>query len=192
EYRYSNSDNIAIALMVQAATGQSYERELRRLVFAPLGLAQTVLPRGPGLARPFMHGYAVAPPKRPEDVGTVLAGGWAWSAGGIVSTPRDLNRFMRAYVAGRLFGARERSEQRRVVAGGSSEPAGPGINAAGLGLFRYRTTCGTVWGHTGNTLGYTQFAAASPDGRRSATLAVTSQVTTAPAILARFRRAAGL
>jgi D-alanyl-D-alanine carboxypeptidase len=189
-YRYSNSDNVAVALMVRAVTDQPYERELRRLVLAPLGLVHTSLPRGPGLARPFMHGYTVEPPKRPEDVGTALAGGWAWASGGIVSTPRDLNRFIRADVGGRLFGVRERAEQRRVVVGGTSDPEGPGANAAGLGLFRYRTSCGTVWGHTGNILGYTQFAAASPDGRRSATLSITSQVT--PAVLAKFRRAAGL
>ena len=34
-------------------------------------------------------------------------------------------------------------------------------------MFRYDTRCGTMFGHTGNTLGYTQFIAASRDGRRS-------------------------
>jgi D-alanyl-D-alanine carboxypeptidase len=63
------------------------------------------------------------------------------------------------------------------VAGGSSEPPGPGTNAAGLALFRYQTSCGTVYGHTGNTPGYTQFVAASRDGTRSTTVSVNTQIT---------------
>jgi D-alanyl-D-alanine carboxypeptidase len=34
-----------------------------------------------------------------------------------------------------------------------------------------------VWGHTGNTLGYTQFMAASPSGSRSVVVSVNSQLT---------------
>jgi hypothetical protein len=44
-------------------------------------------------------------------------------------------------------------------------------------LFRYRTGCGAVYGHTGNFLGYTQFAAASSDGRRSATVSTNIRLT---------------
>jgi D-alanyl-D-alanine carboxypeptidase len=60
---------------------------------------------------------------------------------------------------------------------GSSEPTGPGVNAAGLGIFRYRTRCGTVYGHTGNTAGYTQFVAASANGSRSAVVSINAQIT---------------
>ena len=52
--------------------------------------------------------------------------------------------------------------------GGGSEPPGPGKNSTGLGVFRYETSCGTVWGHKGNIPGgYTQFMAANSTGRRS-------------------------
>ena len=40
------------------------------------------------------------------------------------------------------------------------------------GMLAYATPCGVVYGHTGNTLGYTQFAVASPDGTRSATMSI--------------------
>ena len=60
---------------------------------------------------------------------------------------------------------------------GRSEPPGPGTNSAGLAVFRYRTSCGTVYGHTGNTLGYTNFAAASGDGTRSVTVQINAQIT---------------
>ncbi len=40
-----------------------------------------------------------------------------------------------------------------------------------------RRACGTVYGHTGNTFGYTQFMAASSDGSRSATVSINLQRT---------------
>jgi D-alanyl-D-alanine carboxypeptidase len=194
EYHYSNSDNIAVALMVEAATGTSYEDQLRELVYRPLGLKNTTLPRGPNLKKPFIHGYDTSQ-QPPEDVSEVVAAGWSWASGGIVSTPADLNDFIRGYVGGKLFDERTQAKQRRVVEGGSSEPPGPGKNSAGLALFRYQTRCGTVWGHTGNTLGYTQFMAASPNGSRSVTVSINSQLTPTvgdPDAFKALRRAEGL
>jgi D-alanyl-D-alanine carboxypeptidase len=177
EYRYSNSDNIVVGLMVEAATGRSYEDALQEQVAGPLQLAQTTLPRGPELPKPFIHGYDLEEGGQPEDNSEIFASGWAWASGGIVLTPADLNRFIRGYVGGELFGLEVQSRQRRFVAGGGSEPTGPGRNSAGLALFRYQTRCGTVYGHTGNTFGFTQFAAASSDGSRSATVSINIQRT---------------
>jgi D-alanyl-D-alanine carboxypeptidase len=188
KYQYSNSDNIAVALMAEAATGKSYEDLLRELVYRHLGLRKTSLPRGPNLRKPFIHGYDNDPAQDPpEDVSELVAAGWSWASGGIVSTPADLNTFIRAYVGGKLFDQRTQAKQRRVVEGGSSEPPGPGMNSAGLAIFRYETRCGTVWGHTGNTLGYTQFAAASADGRRSVTVSINAQHTLVSGSLDVFR-----
>jgi len=76
-----------------------------------------------------------------------------------------------------LFGADIQLEQFDFIEGGRSEPTGPGRNAAGLAIFRYRTPCGTMFGHTGNTPGYTQFVAASRDGSRSVVVSVNRQTT---------------
>jgi D-alanyl-D-alanine carboxypeptidase len=176
EYRYSNSDNIAVALMVEDATGDAYEDQLKKRVYRPLGLKSTSLPVGPELQKPYIHGYDLSE-QPPEDVSEAIAAGWAWASGGVVSTPSDLNVFVRGYVGGELFDREVRRQQREVFEGGGSEPPGPGNNSAGLAVFRYETGCGTVWGHTGNTLGYTQFMAASPNGRRSATVSINAQIT---------------
>src|ERR671921_2144394 len=40
-YRYSNSDNIVVGLMIEAATDRSYESQLERHVLGPLGLTET-------------------------------------------------------------------------------------------------------------------------------------------------------
>jgi D-alanyl-D-alanine carboxypeptidase len=175
-YRYSNSDNVVAALIAAAAGHSSYQSELAQRVFAPLGLTGTSLPSGARLPRPFIHGYVVDPPKPREDVSELFAAGWSWASGGIVSTPRDANAFVRAYVRGALTNRATHAAQFTFVPG-SSEPAGPGVNSAGLAIFRYQTRCGTVYGHTGNTAGYTQFIAANKSGTRSTVVSVNAQIT---------------
>jgi D-alanyl-D-alanine carboxypeptidase len=179
-YEYSNSDNIIVALMIESATGGSYETALQRAVLGPAGLLHTSLPDGPEIPAPYLPGYDVSE-QPPEDVSTLVAAGWSWASGGIISTPADLARFIGLAVRGAFTDTATRTEQFRFRPG-SSEPPGPGQNSAGLGLFRYDTRCGTVYGHTGNTLGYTQFAAATEDGQQTVTVSVNGQITpsTAP------------
>jgi D-alanyl-D-alanine carboxypeptidase len=169
-YAYSNTDNIVIGLIAQALTGRTYPDLLQAIVFDPAKLRQTSFPtRTIALPATFLHGYVVTPGEEDQDVTTFLSPSGAWASGAIVSTPADLNAFIRAYLGLRFFGAAQQREQMRFVPGGTSSPAGPGQNAAGLALFRYRTRCGTVYGHTGNFPGYVQFAAATADGRRAVT-----------------------
>jgi D-alanyl-D-alanine carboxypeptidase len=175
-YHYSNSDNIVVGLMIEAATAKSYAEELATTVYEPLGLTATSLPVGVELPVPFVHGYAVDPPAPLEDVSQAFAAGWAWASGGIVSTPADANRFIRGYASGQTTSSPVMRAQFHFRPG-SSEPPGPGTNSAGLGIFRYQTRCGDVYGHTGNTAGFTQFIAATRDGKRSATVSVNAQIT---------------
>ncbi|CAL9343602.1 serine hydrolase domain-containing protein [Streptomyces sp. enrichment culture] len=186
-YAYSNSDNIAVALMAEAVTGRRYEDLLQELVYRPLGLRDTHLPQGHRLPEPYLHGYAVDPPAPPEDVSEAIGASGSWASGGIVSTPADLGTFIRAHASGALLSEATRRAQRAFVPGGASQPPGPGANDAGLALFRYTTRCGTVYGHIGNTPGYTQLAAATPDGTRSLTFTATSQIPLDPGLLARTR-----
>ncbi|HEY3670602.1 MAG TPA: serine hydrolase domain-containing protein [Acidimicrobiia bacterium] len=176
KYAYSNTDNILVGLMVAAVDGTSYEQSLMTRVYQPLSLAGTSLPVGPELTTPFTHGYAPDPPNADEDVSVVLAAGWSWASGGVVSTPQDANQFVRGYASGKLTNAATQKLQ-FTFRPGKSEPTGPGTNSAGLGIFRYQTSCGTVYGHTGNTLGYTQFIASTKDGARSTVVSINSQLT---------------
>jgi D-alanyl-D-alanine carboxypeptidase len=168
---------MVVGLMVQAVTGKSYVEALREQVLKPLKLRQTSLPAGPELPAPFIHGYDREGDDPPEDISETFASGWAWASGGIISTPLELNGFVRGYVGGALFGPELQVKQREFVSGGESGPPGPGHNSAGLALFRYETDCGTVYGHTGNTIGFTQFIAASPDAKRSVVVSINLQRT---------------
>ncbi|OIJ64360.1 serine hydrolase domain-containing protein [Streptomyces mangrovisoli] len=186
-YQYSNSDNIAVALMAEAATRRTYESLLSELVYRPLALHDTSLPQDWRMPQPYIHGYDVVPPAPPEDISEALSASGVWASGGIVSTPNDLNRFVRGYAGGALYGPRVVRAQRTWI-DGDSGPAGPGRNQAGLALFRYTTRCGVVLGHTGNFPGYTQFAAATPDGSRSITFSINTQINESkPELLSRLR-----
>jgi D-alanyl-D-alanine carboxypeptidase len=188
QYAYSNTDNIVIGLIAEKVSGKTYASLLRSFVFTPLGLGQTSFPTATALPRPFIHGYVVEGSAAPVDVSTSLSPSGAWASGAIVSTPRDLNTFIRGYLGGRLVPASVQRQQLRFVPGGQSSPPGPGRNAAGLAIFRYRTQCGTVYGHTGNFPGYVQFAAASRDGRRSITTSLNIPAPTGE-LLSRLRAA---
>jgi D-alanyl-D-alanine carboxypeptidase len=172
-YQYSDTDNIAAGLMAEAASGHSYERLLRDEIAKPLRLRGTSLPRTVNLPRPYVHGYAVEPGKKPEDVSRQVNPSGAWASGAIVSTPDDLATFAPVYVNAVLDATRGLPGAFRP---GSSSPPGPGRNSAGLGLFRYRTRCGTVYGHTGSFPGYRLLVAGNAAGTRSVVFAANAQI----------------
>jgi len=168
-YAYSNTDNIVVGLIAEAVAGKPYGTLLQDIVLSPAALTKTSFPtREIALPIPFIHGYAVTLGSPPQDVTTFVSPSGAWASGAIVSTPTDLAAFIRADLGLKFFGAAEQREQMKFAPGDSSPP-GPGTNEAGLGLFRYTTPCGVVYGHTGNFPGYTQWAASNADGTRSVT-----------------------
>ena len=171
-YHYSDTDNVAAGLIEEEASGLSYNQLLQRRVFGPLKMRDSSLPVTVKMPRPFMHGYDVAPEERPEDVSELINPAGAWASGGIVSTPLDMARFARRYVPTVLAAATVEGPFRL----GSSSPPGPGKNFAGLGLFRYRTGCGTVYGHTGSFPGYRVLVAATSDGKRSVVFVANAQI----------------
>lgn len=175
EYRYSNTDNIVLGLIAAEVSREDYSQVLLQRVFEPLEMPRTSLPVGFQLPIPHVRGYVLSPPEPPTDVTTLLSMSGAWASGGIQSTAGDLNRFVRGYVGRKLFGSATQRQQLHFVKG-HSEPPGPGVNSAGLGIFRYKAGCGTVYGHTGNLPGFTQFTAASLDGLRSVTVSANAQI----------------
>jgi D-alanyl-D-alanine carboxypeptidase len=171
-YAYSNTDNIIAALIAETTSKRSYPNLLKIVIIDPLKLRNTSLPTTTALHKPFLHGYDVAVENGKRvvtDVSTILSPTGAWASGGIESTPLELGKFIRGLLAKRFFSAKAQKQQFKWVKGGQSSPAGPGKNSAGLSLFRYETRCGTVYGHTGNFPGYTQFVAANKTGTRSVT-----------------------
>ncbi|HMT05392.1 MAG TPA: serine hydrolase domain-containing protein [Solirubrobacterales bacterium] len=198
-YEYSDTDNIVVGLMAEKVTGTPYLRQIRQLGRQIGGLRSTFMPRTVKLPGPYMRGYEIEPGQRPGNISNLINPSGAWASGGIVSTLPDLGDFFRAYVSGRFFGQGENKarviEAQRRWRRGESQPAGPGTNWAGLGLFRYVSKCGTVFGHTGSFPGYRVFAASSANGKRSVAFVANAQILkgtqgnpNAPRISALIRR----
>jgi D-alanyl-D-alanine carboxypeptidase len=88
----------------------------------------------------------------------------------MVSTTADLNRFAAALAGGRLLSAASLKQMR----GNAFEAA----NRYGLGLKRWRTSCGRlVHGHDGGLLGYTARMVTTQDGRRQVSVGVGTDET---------------
>ena len=64
KYTYSNSDNVAVGLMVAAVSRTTYEQQLQEQIFGPLGLTRTSLAGRPGPAdavRPRLRRPCIGP-----------------------------------------------------------------------------------------------------------------------------------
>ncbi len=169
-YSSSETDDLVVTLMARAAGGRSYPALLHELVLRPARLHQTSIPAAFRLPRPFLAGYAPGHP--PADVTAARTPATVWAGGSLVSTAANTDAFVRAELAGRFFSRRVQAAQLRFRPGRPQLP-GPGENAAGLGIFRFATRCGTVYGAAGSVPGYAQFGAASRDGADSVTVTAT-------------------
>ena len=158
-YSYSNTNYILIGQLVERVTGTPYEVQVHRRILGPLGLRETVLPgERTGIPGPHAHGYFAYQHEgqfKVVDV-TRLSPTWAWAAGEIISTTRDLDKFVSALLGGRLLPARLLTEMTT-----PSPFAGYGL---GLELLDVGPTCGGLYyGHTGGIPGYQTFMFSTPD-----------------------------
>ena len=170
-WRYCNTCYVALGLIVEKATGNSLETELRRRIFAPLRLTATSFPAKPRLVEPHARGYELLGKPPLVDVSD-LSPTWGWAAGAIVSTADDIARFYRTLLGGRLL----RPDLLRAM---ETRVAGSG-GTYGLGLYTLEVPCGTTWGHDGGTAGYRTLAFNSKDGQRQVVLLANAGEDTLP------------
>ncbi|WP_436763215.1 serine hydrolase domain-containing protein [Streptosporangium sp. V21-05] len=161
--RYSNGNFILLGLVIEKVTGRSYAEVLRERVTEPLKLRDTELPRElrpPGLAAGRQGDGPGA---------TVVNSSIFWSAGGLVSTARDVGAFYEALFGGKRAVSGDEPAKRRL-------PEGDALKRAdGLGVFADRLPCGTrVWNHSGMIYGYSGIAMSSEDGRRQVVVQLNS------------------
>jgi D-alanyl-D-alanine carboxypeptidase len=149
-WSYSNTNYVALGLIVEKVTGSSYAQELEERILEPLGLDETELAatrRVPGLDDEGEN------PNLP------------WAAGSIVSNAQDLARFYTALLSGGVVSDASLAEMKRTV-------LADGAQRAGLGIFSTELPCGRFWGHDGGIAGYFTLVRTSEDGDRVAVLSV--------------------
>lgn len=170
-WHYSNTNYVLAGLVVEKATGRPYGREVERRVLRPLGLRATSVPgTRAAMPRPSGRAYSVLVGPEPgtaiHDV-TELNPSAAWSAGEMISTTGDLNRFYRALLGGRLLPKGQLKKMTTTVPVGAEAPN----HRYGLGLMSQRLSCGEeVWGHSGGIHGSSSEAVGTRDGGRALAL----------------------
>ncbi|MFI6485584.1 serine hydrolase domain-containing protein [Nonomuraea sp. NPDC050663] len=161
-WHYSNTNYVVLGLLIEKLTGMPYGEQITRRILRPLGLRHTIVPGDrAGVPAPHAKGYE----PMPELVdATRMNPSLDWAAGEMISTTGDLERFMGALLGGRLTSKESLQAMRATVRTG----VGFGY---GLGLQAYPLPCGTVWGHSGELIGYLTFAFRSDSGK-SLTLSI--------------------
>jgi D-alanyl-D-alanine carboxypeptidase len=192
-YSYSNTNYVALGLVLERVTGKSLPELIEQRITGPLHLEHTYLASGTPRSRAWdlAAGYEpdaarvrkVLPPGTPRWAHFVgpRRGDWVdttwvnstteWAAGGMISTAGDWARFQSALLSGRLLPPAQLKEMRTTVA---ENPADPRGDRYGLGIERVVTPCGDVWGHDGQAPGYSSWDFADASGRRTVSVFTTT------------------
>lgn len=150
KWEYSNTNFVLLGMVIEKATGQRYEAVLKERLFGPLRLEHTRLAHSKEDAPPLVHGYEGTPP---VDSSSRLDPSFAWSAGGIVSTPADLASWTVALYGGHLLSPTALTE---MVTKSGETPAGQ--EDYGLATQLQAGDGHTLEGHTGGIGGYSTYA----------------------------------
>jgi D-alanyl-D-alanine carboxypeptidase len=176
-YHYSNTNYILASMIAEKATGKRFQELVHELVIEPLGLHSTFYESGTypeAVVQRLAHGYFENPActdYQPRDCAAswnlplvgrdvrAVSSSWAQAAGGAVSNPRDVNRWMRAVFAGQVLPAKQQGEWLRMISTRTGETLA-GLTAEdprgfSLGLVQaILGPMGAHWFYEGETLGY--------------------------------------
>lgn len=184
-YFYSNTNYILAGLIAERAGGKPYKQLIEEKLFAPAGLRETFYePTAypPAIIERMASGYFNNPEcglYEPDCKQSTLAPmigrdvraadiSWAGAAGGIVSTPRDLARWIRAVFAGKILPPEQLEEFLTLVSTKTGEPIAKVTKddprGFSLGLVRVtKPGIGALWFYEGETLGYRTAFMFSPE-----------------------------
>lgn len=184
-YFYSNNNYILAGMIVEKAAGMTYKQALEEKLFKPAKLHDTYyqpIAYPPQILARMASGYFNNPdcglyePDCKESTLAPVIGrdmrtadvSWAGAAGGIVSKPRDLARWIRAVFAGKILPPNQLKGFLSLVSTKSGEPisevTAEDPRGFSLGLVRvFRPELGKLWFYEGETLGYRAAFLFSPE-----------------------------
>ncbi|MBK4737554.1 serine hydrolase domain-containing protein [Noviherbaspirillum pedocola] len=181
QYAYSNTNTVLLGKVIEKVTGRPVAVEMQRRLFTPFGLGHTSLPRAgkTRLPAPYARGYQYGPigdeggqaqsaASQDAQAGVTLLRdatnwnrSWAWTAGGGISTARELAAFVERMVGGGYL--QPEWQKQRLESCLPTDPANTGPDSLhyGWGLGRV----GRYYGHTGQLPGYNTYMLHNPDTR---------------------------
>ncbi|MEV4437564.1 serine hydrolase domain-containing protein [Streptomyces sp. NPDC049577] len=165
-YAYSNTDFTLLGMAVEHLTGRPYADVLREQVIEPLKLRRTsyVVP-DKRIAGPHVTGYLTNDDRsKPLLDSTEQTGSWVGTAGAVISSAADLDRFLTALVAGSAGGLVSDDSLRQMT---TAIPTPTAKISYGLGVREIALSCGKVYGHGGIVQGFQTQSFATKDGKRT-------------------------
>ena len=161
KFAYTNTNYIVLGLLAERVGKRPIAEQIETKIVKPLGLKHTYMP-GPGektLRGKHPRGYHTRDnkPGKLEDI-TYLNPSMAWTAGAMVSTPSELNKFAQSIHDGTLLRQSSIAEMKK----GVSVPEIGG--EYGLGIYSQKLSCGVAWGHNGGIPGYATSVLVGPNG----------------------------
>ncbi|MFF1867772.1 serine hydrolase domain-containing protein [Streptomyces sp. CB03911] len=176
QWSYSNTNYVAIGMMIEKVTGRSWNQEVERRIIRPLGLDRTSMPTtSTTIPGRYAHGYLKRASGERVDVSR-LNPSIAYAAGAGISTTDDLARFNAALLGGRLLRPAQLKEMTTTVPIDED-----GSFQYGLGLTRRTLPCGDVWGHDGGIAGYSTVLFGDLAGRHQVALSANPYEAADPA-----------
>ncbi|MFC3452104.1 serine hydrolase domain-containing protein [Amycolatopsis speibonae] len=156
-YSYANTNYLVLGMLIERIAGRPWGAEVTERIFAPLRMDHSSVP-GDRIRIPGKHARGYQAVQRSLVDVTEMNPSLAGSAGALISTTADLDKFIRALVGGRLLSRPLLAEMTRPL---------PFTEGYALGLETRTTPCGvTVIGHSGGIPGYGTVAFTSLDGNR--------------------------
>ena len=163
-FGYSHTNFLVLRMVIEAAAGEPLASLLQRRIFGPLRLRSTSVDDISGIAGRAAHGYIGERVRGVQQVrgltdATLLNLSLVWGVGDMSSTARDLARFFRALVGGKLL-------RPDLLAAMLDAPSGPHF---GLGIQRHGSPgpCGVLYGYGSGVPGYATTASTTRTGRFS-------------------------
>ncbi|WP_336855530.1 serine hydrolase domain-containing protein [Sinomonas albida] len=165
KYQWSETNYIALGLLVQALRKKPFTDVVDEEVIAPLGLAHTSMARLDLTQKDILHGYLTLHGQRIDTTDNIHSVGS--SSEGLTSTMADVNTFLAALFGGRLISPSSLAQMEKGVV---SAPYALGIAKGPPGC-----TAGGSFHTVGNQGHAITAAVSSSDGRYTATMTVMPQ-----------------
>ncbi|WP_294568583.1 serine hydrolase, partial [uncultured Arthrobacter sp.] len=175
-HQYTNTNYIVLGLIIERITQRPLAEQIHDRIVTPLDLKHTYLPEPgeTGLRGDHPLGYHKDAKGELRDV-TEYDPSTAWASGAMVSTPAELNTFMKAVLNGELLEPAELDQMLTGIPTGDKLIPG---NTYGLGIESGELGGGTTWGHNGYIPGYQTINTVAEDGT-----AVTITLTALPNVI---------
>ncbi|MGR3779227.1 serine hydrolase domain-containing protein [Bacillus paramycoides] len=171
-WSYSNTGYVLLGILIEKVTGNSYAEEIENRIIEPLELSNTFLPGNSSVIPGTKHARGYVQPDGASELKdvTYYNPSIASSAGEMISTADDLNKFFSSLLGGKLLKEQQLKQMLTTVPTGYAE-----ISGYGLGIYETKLPNGvSIWGHTGGIPGFITLVGGTLGGKHTLTINLNS------------------